>query len=58
MLIEEHDPLHDYSAITSQNVLDDRSDASGIWKTLWLHDLGFKVSGKNLVNSILARVRI
>ena len=58
MLIEEHDPLHGYSAVTSQNVPDDRSDASGIWRTLWLHDLGFKVSGKNLENSIVARVRI
>ena len=30
LLIEEHDPLHGYSAITSENVLGDRSDGSGI----------------------------
>ena len=30
LLIEEHDPSHGYSAITSQNVLVDRSDGSGI----------------------------
>ena len=30
LLIEKHDPLHGYSAFTSQNVLVDRSDASGI----------------------------